>query len=87
MQGWNKNLPATRLSQVIRNRDEYLRRAACYEPTGATHDEWNKYREWVNARRDDFKTAIEIAREEKRVNQRSKADERKRDRSPACRGK
>jgi hypothetical protein len=74
--------PETHLSRLIRWRDRYVRRTNGLTghkiPYGAPLEQWLAWRRWVDARRGDYKAAIEAARrKEKRFNQRSK-DERKR---------
>lgn len=74
--------PATRLSLLIKWRDQYIKRTNGLTdhkiPYGAPVEQWLAWRRWVDARRAKYAEAIAVARAEKRFNQRSKADERKR---------
>lgn len=70
--------PKTKLTWALLNRDRYKTWASEHAPGGATADEWWLWAQWVNARRAAFKVAIGHAMEEKRFNQKEKANERKR---------
>lgn len=69
----------SRLEMLIRNRDRYIEKTGggYGTPVGANSQEWLAWRRWVDARRAEYAEAIAEAREEKRFNQRSKANERR----------
>jgi hypothetical protein len=69
--------PPTKLARLIAARDRYLAWARENGPSGGHYDHWLAWREWVDARRGQFADEIAKARDEKRFNQRSKANERK----------
>lgn len=71
--------PATRLAKLIAARDRYKQWSTRVAPVGAVSEEWFRWIAWVRARRDSYAAAITAASIEKRFNQRSKANERKRD--------
>ena len=77
----------TTLARLIAMRRRYKAQTDLRSPSGAPMDQWLKWRDWVAARRDQYDAAIRAAKEEKRFNQRRKANERKRDRNPNCRGR
>lgn len=67
----------TPLQWALLNRYNYTRWVKERAPVSATAEEWELWRQWVNARRDQFGAAIKTAREHKAYNQRSKANDRK----------
>lgn len=71
--------PPTGLARLIAARDRYIAWSNRQGPSGAIGGDWAAWRDWVNARRQDFAAEIKAAMEEKRFNQRRKANERKRD--------
>jgi hypothetical protein len=73
-----KHLPPTKLARLIAARDRYKAYTDRKYPGGAPLEQWVAWREWVLARRAMFAAEIATAKAEKRFNQRSKANERKR---------
>lgn len=67
MTGTNNSnyFPNTRLFWAIRNRDNYVLRMRNLSPCGLDMPAARRWVEWVDARRDHFRAAIEEAREEK----------------------
>lgn len=71
-------VPNTRLARALALRNRYTSYVTRRQPSGANSEQFEAWREWVAARRAVIAAEIKSAQAEKRTNQRSKADERKR---------